>query len=147
LKLPLEALSLEEATPYLVSECATCRRTGKHVIVDFWSEPEEFGDWEEVSGWMGSFAAVRNRMLRGDVRPLYLAWLFCVQQDEIDDEKKEPVVPPGLQRLPVELQAMAEFLRIDDDLITAAAEASAPETGNCGGCRQEETPRRTFVTF
>ncbi len=126
-KLPLEVLSLEELTPYLVSECASFRRAGEHVIVDLWSEVEDFDDWEEVSEWMGSLAAVRNRLLRGDARPLYLAWLLSVQHDEIDDDEREPVVPPGLERLPVELLAMAEFLRIDEHLITATAESSAPE--------------------
>jgi len=135
-KLPLEGLSLEEVTPYLVSDCASVRRAGEHVIVDLWSEPDDFEDWEEASGWMGTLVAVRTRLLRGDVRPLYLAWLLSVQNDEVEDDEKEPVVPPGLQSLPVELQAMAEFLRIDDHLLTAAAEGSAPEEPEPPGLAQ-----------
>ena len=136
MKFPLEGLSPEEAAPYLVSDCASVRRAGEHVIIDLWSEPEDFEDWEEASLWMGALAAVRNRLLRGDARPLYLAWLLSVQNDEVDDHKKEPIVPPGLQSLPVELQAMAEFLRIDEHLITAAAEGSAPEEPEPPGLAQ-----------
>ena len=60
----------------------------------------------------------------GDLRCAYLAWLLAVQSDDLDEDAFEPLVPPGLASLTVAQQAMAEFLRIDDDLLAAAASES-----------------------
>src|SRR3954467_9237741 len=45
---------------------------------------------------------------------------------EVDEDAVEPPVPPGLGRLSAALSAVAEFLRIDPDLVDVAAERSAP---------------------
>jgi hypothetical protein len=50
--------------------------------------------------------------------------LLCVQGRELDDDEPEPPVPPGLAELTGPLQALAEFVRLDPDLLTAAAAAS-----------------------
>src|SRR4051812_45116123 len=64
--------------------------------------------------------------MAGDLRLLYLAWLLTVQHREVDEDAVEPPVPPGLGRLSAALSAVAEFLRIDPDLVAVAAERSAP---------------------
>jgi hypothetical protein len=55
---------------------------------------------------------------------LYLGWLRAVQSEEIDVVALEPPVPPGLGDLSEPLDRLADFLRIDGDLIAAAAERS-----------------------
>ncbi len=62
----------------------------------------------------------------GDVRGLYLGWLLCAQSGDLSDDEVEPPVPPGLGQLSAGLEYMADFLRIDTDLIHVAAQASAP---------------------
>ncbi|MET0418742.1 MAG: hypothetical protein ABW022_22230, partial [Actinoplanes sp.] len=62
----------------------------------------------------------------GDRRLLYLAWLLGVQSREFDDDEPEPPVPPGLAKLSGPLQALADFLRLDPDLLAVAAEGSRP---------------------
>lgn len=126
LRLPRDVVTMDEVAPYCVGEGASARRAGKHVIVDLWSETEDPEGWVEGRGWMGSLAGVRGELLRGDRRPLYLAWLLCLDNGELDEDQEEPSVPPGLGSLPASLSALAEFLRIDEHLITAAAEESAP---------------------
>lgn len=42
----------------------------------------------------------------------------------LDDDAVEPPVPPGLGSLSASLQALVEFLRLDEDLLAAAAERS-----------------------
>ena len=44
-----------------------------------------------------------------------------------DDDRLEPPVPPGLAKLSAPLRALAEFLRVDDELIEVAAAGSAGE--------------------
>ena len=47
-----------------------------------------------------------------------------IQWDHVEDEDTEPAVPAGLKDLSGALQAIVDFLKIDEDLIAVAAEAS-----------------------
>lgn len=75
---------------------------------------------EDGRGWMGRLAPLRDELLRGDLRPLYLGWLAGVSAGEIDENAAEPQPPPGLSRLTAAQQSLAEFLEVDEDLLTAA---------------------------
>jgi hypothetical protein len=66
----------------------------------------------------------RSELAAGDLRLLYLAWLLALQSDEVEDEAAEPPVPAGLGNLSASLQAIADFLKIDEDLLAVAAESS-----------------------
>ncbi|MEV0134889.1 hypothetical protein AB0H83_41350 [Dactylosporangium sp. NPDC050688] len=70
--------------------------------------------------------SVRAELAAGDNRLLHLAWLLCVQGEELDEDALEPPVPPGLAELSGPLRSLAEFLRLDQALLDIAAEASAP---------------------
>lgn len=74
----------------------------------------EFGDLKAELGRM------REMLLGGDTRPLYLAWLAC----ECDPDAIKPPVPAGLADCLKELGTMARFYEVDTDLIQAAAERS-----------------------
>jgi FtsZ-interacting cell division protein YlmF len=69
---------------------------------------------------------VRSELAGGDRRLLYLAWLLSVDAGESEDNQLEPAVPPGLATLSAALQSFVEFLRLDEDLLSVAAEASKP---------------------
>ena len=56
---------------------------------------------------------------------LYLGWLLIVQGYDLDDDTLEPPVPPRLGNLNAPLRSFVNFLRLDRDLIAAAAEHSA----------------------
>lgn len=62
--------------------------------------------------------------MRGDLRPAYLAWLLALNADDVNDDAEEPPVPAGLAKLTAAQESMAEFLRIDDDLVAAASGSS-----------------------
>ena len=64
--------------------------------------------------------------MRGDLRVAYLAWLLAVQSGGVREKTLEPAVPPGLSELTAPQDAMVEFLRIDEDLVSVAAEGSSP---------------------
>ena len=90
-------------------------------------EPTTDGDsYEEVmydaSSLLPELAPVRDLLIAGDLRPLYLAWLACSG----DDESQEPPVPAGLNQLTPPLAALANLYEVDEDLIAAAAERSPP---------------------
>jgi hypothetical protein len=123
LRLPGRLLDRETASAYAVDEGMTIKGRGEWVILDFVSQDEEGGEWVEGEGWMSSLAPLRNELMAGDLRCLYLGWLMGVQQGLIE-EGTEPPVPPGLANLSGPQRRLVEFLRIDADLLAVAARAS-----------------------
>ena len=78
--------------------------------------------WDGLEDAMSGIAPVRDSLIRGDLRPLYLAWLSCAG----DVQAREPPVPAGLGELTPALEALADFFGSDKDLIAAAAERAPP---------------------
>ena len=120
LRLPSVLLDFKIARSYCSGDHFSVRLSGDKVILDFLSESEDGGDWEENLR-LTSFLSLRTDLSRGDLRCLYLGWLSGLQSDEYDEEEVEPIVPPGLQNLNPALANLTDFLRIDPDLIDAAA--------------------------
>lgn len=70
---------------------------------------------------------LRDQLLTGDVRLLYLAWLRAVPNYadyDIEDDPIEPPIPPNLSQLSTPLETFVELVELDSDLVAAAAEAS-----------------------
>jgi hypothetical protein len=126
LRLPAQLLDPAIAKTYCGGEGASTREKAGKVILSFQSEDEKGTDWVEGEGQLSSLISVRAELARGDLRALYLGWLLRAQGGELDDDDAEPPVPPGLGQLGPSLESLAEFLRIDSDLLHVAAEASPP---------------------
>ena len=96
------------------------------MVVSATSEDEE-GDFEwGGEGVLSSVLPVRAEILSGDLRALYLMWLLDVGSGFVDERRVEPPVPEGLATLTGSQTALAEFLRIDPDLLAVAASGAAP---------------------
>jgi FtsZ-interacting cell division protein YlmF len=137
LRLPRRFLDPRLARRYCAGDAAAVQATAEHVVLDFESRDEEGGDWEvdgDGSGWLSALAPLRSELMQGDLRCLYLGWLLCVRGGCVDGTAREPAVPAGLAKLSGPLAAFAEFMRLDDDLLTVAAEASGDD--------QSERPRQ-----
>ncbi len=123
-RVPKQLLDPDTASAYCTEENMSCRTTGGHLIVSFRSEEEEY-EWSEGEGWLASLLPLRSDLMHVDHRCLYLGWLLSGQGGGLDDDTLEPPVPPGLENLNAPLRCLADFLRLDRDLIAAAAEQSA----------------------
>jgi hypothetical protein len=88
-------------------------------------DDDRFG-FVEGSGWMARLAPVRDELLRGDLRSLYVGWLRAVTTREADVDDLEPQALNGLQELTAAQQALAEFLEVDVDLLAGAGMNSQP---------------------
>jgi hypothetical protein len=125
LRVPASQVQLRQLKPYFPGGPATLTKAGEHLIVDLWRDSEESeDDWFEAGGRLGALVPLRSELQQGDMSTAYLAWLLAVEAGEVAKSAKEPPVPAGLREPNASLIALAEFLRIDLDLMAAAAEGS-----------------------
>jgi hypothetical protein len=137
LRLPSKLVATKSLRPYFVGGAARATATGRHVIVDLCSD-EEGSDYyaEADDGLLTALAPLRAELVCGDFRVAYLAWLLALQAGEVDQDATEPPLPPGLSNLTAAQQAMVDFLRLDADLLTAAAAASPAPTNDSAAARR-----------
>jgi hypothetical protein len=127
LRVPLSAFSKGEVRWYETEDTLTVDRSDHHWIIHWaLNESEDYDRFgmEDGRGWMARLLPLRDELLRGDLRVLYLGWLAGVTAGEINDDAPEPDVPPGLSQLSAAQEALVEFLGIDPDLLAAAAVGS-----------------------
>jgi hypothetical protein len=139
LKAPRNLVDVDLVKKYCLGDSAVVHEKGDHLIFEFTSETDDY-EWEEGEGWLSSMILLRADILNGDYRLLYLAWLFCVQLEEMEDDELEPPVPPNLADLNAPLKTFVDFMRIDTDLVAVASEYSISED------RQTEVAH-SFVVF
>lgn len=132
LRLPRTLLDPKVAGRYCVDGQVRVSTIRDYVILDLTSE-DEAGEWvEDAEDSLSAIVGVRSELAAGDLRPLYLAWLSGYggwerDEDAFGDEDEgevEPPVPAGLGSLTAPQRALADFLRLDSDLLEVAAEAS-----------------------
>lgn len=110
-----------------LKECTSCYLLGIHF------SNEEGGTWlSEDDYTLDDLVPLRDNIIEGDYRALYLVWLQFAQyatheEDEEEDitEHVPPPVPPNLSKLNAPLKAFIEFFEIDEDMV-AAVEAASP---------------------
>jgi hypothetical protein len=128
LRVPLATFRKAEVKPFPTRHTLRIETGEEHWIID-WSldesENHERFDMDDGRGWMRRLAPLRDELLRGDLRPLYLGWLAAAARHELRDGALEPEVPPGLSALSPAQQALVEFLEIDADMLAAAMAGSA----------------------
>lgn len=128
LRVPSVAFGKAELKPFAAGRVLTIEAGDAHWIIDwslYESEDHERFAMEDGSGWMRRLVPLRDELLRGDLRPIYLGWLAGAAGGELRDDALEPEVPPGLPALSPPQQALVEFLEIDPDMLAAAMAGSA----------------------
>ncbi|RME81118.1 MAG: hypothetical protein D6775_14440 [Caldilineae bacterium] len=125
-RFPKGLLDLQQIEPYLWESCIELEPFGDYLILDISLHDEEGYGWIEGEGWLSSLSRLREDLLEGDFRALYLAWLRAAVLEWAHDERPEPPVPPGLKELSPPLASFVEFCELDEYLVQAAAETSPP---------------------
>ncbi len=126
LRLPSRLVNPKTAKEYCHAESAYVRVKSDKVILNFENEEGDIYECFDDEMTLASFLPIRADLAKGDLRALYLGWLLCVRNHELDDDELEPPVPPGLEQLNASLKNMVAFLKIDHDLLHVAAQASPP---------------------
>jgi hypothetical protein len=125
-------LDVDTVKAYCDEEVVSMTARKDHVVLEFSSQDEGDDEWTEGEHWMPSLISIRDELMRGDLRALYLGWLAALSgrgwdDDDVDDDEREPPVPPGLSKLSAPLRSLADFLRVDDELLEVAAAGSTGE--------------------
>jgi hypothetical protein len=126
-RLPIEALPNETAKATAVPYLLDIKATRTHWIITWFLEESENYDrfgMEDGRGWMARLAPVRDELLRGDLRSLYIGWLAAITEEMVEDDEMEPIAAMGLQGLTAAQKALVEFLEVDPDLLAGAGMGS-----------------------
>jgi len=140
-RFPKSILDLERVQAYcrppIVEDYVSLSTVGEYAILDIQFHDEEGGYWIEGEGWLPAMIGLRDDILQGDYRALYLAWLKTLEIEDLLDSVSEPPVPPGLNKLSPALRTFVDFFEIDELLIQVAAESSGDrKTTSEGWLRQ-----------
>lgn len=103
---------------------ADSRGRGGVLEVDPESDAGTFDTYQtDVEELLDELAPIRDLLIAGDLRPLYVIWL-ALTAIYGDDEATEPPLPAGMESLPDCLIALADFYELSPDLLAAAAVGS-----------------------
>ena len=134
---------------YDLEDFVTFTRYPDYDILDI-----QFGEMEAPEEWteyeLGSLIPIRDELMEGDLRALYIVWLAAQgmmggydeeedygeeeNEDEEDYDEEEDhgiAVPPGFGALTAAQYSLAELLQVPQELLVAAArhsEGAAPST-------------------
>ena len=126
-RLPSDLVDVDLLQPYLIEDCIMLEEQGKYDVLHIEvNDEKDFFEWIESEGILGQLTSLREQLLQGDMRMLYLAWLKMLSLNDPEEweDYPEPPVPAGLKELNASLQAFVEFFEIDPHLVTAAARSS-----------------------
>ncbi|MEZ4576545.1 MAG: hypothetical protein R2875_00615, partial [Desulfobacterales bacterium] len=98
-RLPKATLSREMVNAFTVSPFLEFKATKKDWIVTWCLEESEdydrFGE-EDGRSWMARLAPIRDELLRGDFRSLYIGWLPAISVELLGYHDEEPLALSGL---------------------------------------------------
>ena len=133
-RLPKNLVDVEVIRAYCLEYWITLEEHGKYFVLEISGNDEDGYEWVETEGTLGQLTSLREQVLQGDCRMLYLRWLKAMETDpDIAEDEPGPSIPAGLKELNAGLQAFVEFFDINQYLVAAAAAsskkaASMPET-------------------
>jgi hypothetical protein len=122
---------------YDLEDFVTFTRYPDYDILDI-----QFGEMEAPNEWteyeLGSLIPIRDELMEGDLRALYIAWLaaqrmmegydeeedYDEEENEDEEEDYEISVPPGFGTLTAAQYSLAELLQVPQELLVAAARHS-----------------------
>lgn len=135
-RFPMRLVDVDAIERYCDEDHVHIKTIGHVQVLEFeLNEEQGFDEWVDERGLLSKLARLRDEIMQGDHRALYLAWLKAMsvassyyEKDEDDPESffndPEPPLPAGLKQLTPSHKAFADFFEIDPFLISAASERS-----------------------
>jgi len=129
-RFPAGLVNCDAIEPYCVPDRITFGTVSGFAVLDMDLSEEEGGDWIKGEGSLSGLLALRNDIIQGDHRSLYLAWLKAMSvQDGYQPRTRKtrdskPPVPAGLKQLSPALKRFVKQFDVPVALIEAASEHS-----------------------
>ncbi len=135
-RFPGALLDVGTIEPYTDEDHIRIRAIGNVQILEIeLNEEGGYEEWVDERGLLSTLSRLRDDIVQGDFRALYLAWLkaMSLESDDYDENEddpdsllydREPPLPAGLKQLTPPLKAFADFFEIDPFLISAASDRS-----------------------
>jgi hypothetical protein len=126
-RFPKSVIDSRAIRPYCREEFLALELKGNCYILEFSLDDEEpIYEWLEAEGMLGKMIPIREQIMQGDYRALYLSWLKAVSVENVEEDnaETEPPIPAGLSKLNSSHQAFIEFFELDPHLVKAAAKTS-----------------------
>lgn len=132
-RFPKGLIDEDAINPYLLEEFVSFETVGDYQVLDLEFNPDYGEGWMEAESGLSGFIRLRDDLIEGDYRLLYLAWLKAMTFSEglVDDygseifyPEDEPPVPAGLKKLSPSLKHFVNVFDLDPFLVQAAAEKS-----------------------
>lgn len=130
-RFPLGILPVNLIDGYDLDDFVKITRYKEYDILDI-----QFGEMEGPDEWteydLGSLILIRDELMTGDLRSLYIVWLaaqnmmgnYDEDEDEDEDDISVPPVPSGFAALTQAQQALAALLQVAEELLVAVARHS-----------------------
>ena len=139
LAFPKGVIAPEAIQPYLrggerYEDTLAVKEIGNRCIV-WWERNEEGGwGWTEGEGLIDQLIGVREELMRGDFRALFLGWLADFDADEWRAPENGavvmPPIPAGFDHLSPALAELIKHFPVDPDALAVAAGLSHASTPN-----------------
>jgi len=140
-RLPAAMIDIKALKKYCVvnkwsDDCIDIKKKGAIYLLDLHFTNEGGSGWMEEDDFdLDVLGKIRDDLMEGDYRALYLLWAkFAEEETEDDDEEEDPdekdkllvtpPVPPNLKKLSAPLKAFIEFFEIDESIVSEAQAAS-----------------------
>lgn len=129
-RFPAGAVDIELLQAYEFENAVIVATSGDFVILDMnYNQEEPFPGWIEGEGLLAQMVGLRQAILNGDMRALFLAWLQTAQIESqyewTSTEDFSPVpIPYNLDKSSRELKVFADFFCIEEAVVKAAAKLS-----------------------
>ena len=132
-RFPSGLVSRDMIETHCVQDRITFRTVNGFDVLDMDLSEEEGGGWIEGEGSLSGLIPLRNDILQGDYRSVYLAWLkaMSVRDGYLPHGRKSnaskppvPAIPAGLKQLSPALKRFVEQFDVPACLVEAAAEHS-----------------------
>ncbi|NER04207.1 MAG: hypothetical protein F6K17_17100 [Okeania sp. SIO3C4] len=133
-KIPKELSDAKRLRSFMTDGISIFERNGFTLINIIMGDEDGEGFWIEDERMMEPLFNLRQSILDGDFRSLYLLWLkFNIEPNEYSEQTAENhslPVPSGLNNLDDAHTTLAEIFEIDSSIIEAASEFSGDETAD-----------------
>ena len=136
LKVPAKSVDLPLVQQYANDETLDIVKNGSNVIFDFTADIDYNEEWWEIESEIKKFISLRDSIIAGDYRCLYIAWLAAQYDDEDDDigkkcrrkkPKMTPPIPPGMKNLTGQLRSFVDFMYLSESTLEKAIQNASAE--------------------